>query len=68
MMAEHLATRIKVGELGPRTPLPAERRLADEYGIPLHRTACDAAAPPPGLMITIRSKGTCITDIHDKVT
>jgi GntR family transcriptional regulator len=69
MMAEHLAARIKAGELAPNTPLPAERRLADEYGVSLG-TARHATRllRRRGLVITIRSKGTYIADIHDKVT
>jgi DNA-binding GntR family transcriptional regulator len=63
MMADHLAARIEAGEMAPNTPLPSERRLAEEYGVSLG-TARHATRllRYRGLVITIRSKGTYITD------
>ncbi|NIH82951.1 winged helix-turn-helix domain-containing protein [Amycolatopsis viridis] len=63
MMAEHLAARIEAGELLPNTPLPAERRLAAEYGVSLG-TARHAThiLRERGLVFTIRAKGTFIAD------
>jgi hypothetical protein len=47
-MYEHLAGRIASGDLAPNTPLPAERRLAQEYRVSLgtarHATGCCATA------------------------
>ncbi|AIJ20459.1 winged helix-turn-helix domain-containing protein [Amycolatopsis methanolica] len=63
MMADHLEARIEAGELRPNTPLPAERRLATEYGVSLG-TARHATQilRERGLVFTIRSKGTFIAD------
>lgn len=63
MMADHIAARIDAGELPPNKPLPSERRLADEYGVSLG-TARHATRllRYRGLVITIRSKGTYVTD------
>lgn len=62
-VAEHIAHRIKSGELKPNSPLPAERRLADEYGVSLgsarHATQL---LREWGLVITVRSKGTYVAD------
>lgn len=60
-MANHLAARIKSGELRPNTPLPSERRLAEEYGVSLG-TARHATRllRYRGLVVTIRAKGTYI--------
>lgn len=57
-MAEHLANRISSGELTPHTLLPAEKKLAFEYGVALG-TARRAIRllQRRGLVITIRSKG-----------
>jgi GntR family transcriptional regulator len=62
-MADHLAARIKSGELKPNDPLPAERKLAGEYGVSLGtaRRATEALRGR-GLVVTFRSKGTFITD------
>lgn len=63
LMADHLTARIESGELRPNTPLPAERRLAAEYGVSLG-TARHATQilRDRGLVFTIRSKGTFIAD------
>ena len=57
------AARIISGYLQPHTPLPAERRLADEYGVSLGtaRRATELLRER-GLVVTLRSKGTYITD------
>ena len=61
LMAEHLANRIRSGELPPNAPLPAERRLAQEYGVSLG-TARHATEllRTRGLVVTVRSKGTFV--------
>ncbi|WP_435121889.1 GntR family transcriptional regulator [Amycolatopsis thermoflava] len=60
-MALHVTERIASGELAPDTPLPAERRLACEYGVSLgsarHATYLLHSR---GFVVTIRSKGTYI--------
>lgn len=60
-MATHIAQRIESGELPPNTPLPGERRLAQEYGVSLG-TARHATRllRYRGLVKTIRAKGTYI--------
>jgi GntR family transcriptional regulator len=62
-MADHLAARIRSGELQPNERLPAERRLADDYGVSLGtaRRATEALRKR-GLVFTLRSKGTFISD------
>lgn len=60
-MAEHLAQRITAGDLAPNTPLPAERRLAEDYGVSIG-TARHAmrVLRSRGLVVTLRCKGTFI--------
>lgn len=62
-MADHLAARIHSGELQPNERLPAERRLAHDYGVSLGtaRRATESLRNR-GLVFTLRSKGTFITD------
>ncbi|WP_374202720.1 GntR family transcriptional regulator [Amycolatopsis sp. GM8] len=62
-MADHLAARIESGELAPNTPLPNERRLAEEYAVSLG-TARHATRllRYRGLVVTLRAKGTYIAD------
>jgi GntR family transcriptional regulator len=66
-MYEHLAERIESGDLAPNTPLPSERRLAQEYSVSLG-TARHATRllRYRGLVVTIRSKGTYIADRSSK--
>lgn len=61
-LADQIAERITSGDLAPNTPLPAERRLADDYGVSLG-TAREATRllRERGLVITLRSKGTYVT-------
>jgi DNA-binding GntR family transcriptional regulator len=62
-MYDHLAARIVSGDLAPNTPLPSERRLAQEYSVSLgtarHATRLLRFR---GLVKTIRSKGTYIAE------
>ncbi|NIH87508.1 winged helix-turn-helix domain-containing protein [Amycolatopsis granulosa] len=60
-LADHLARLIAAGQLKPNTPLPAERRLAAEYGVALG-TARHATSilRELGLVVTVRSKGTFV--------
>ncbi|WP_435583200.1 winged helix-turn-helix domain-containing protein [Amycolatopsis thermoflava] len=60
-LADHLARLIAAGQLKPNTPLPAERRLAAEYGVSLG-TARHATSilRDLGLVVTVRSKGTFV--------
>jgi GntR family transcriptional regulator len=60
-MADHIAGRISAGELTPNEPLPAERRLADDYGVSLGtaRRATELLRSR-GLVLTLRSKGAFI--------
>nr|WP_179775738.1 winged helix-turn-helix domain-containing protein [Amycolatopsis endophytica] len=61
-MAHHLAERIERGDLRSGAPLPAERRLAAEYGVSLG-TARHATQilRDWGLVFTVRSKGTYVS-------
>jgi GntR family transcriptional regulator len=63
-MADHLAERIITGDLAPNKPLPAERRLAEEYGVSLGtaRRATELLRER-GLVVTLRSKGTFVADL-----
>lgn len=63
-MADHLARRIKRGDLPPDTRLPAERRLAQEYGVSLG-TARHATEllRSKGLVITVPCKGTYVAGV-----
>lgn len=58
-MADHLEARIRAGEFVPNRPLPAERRLAEEYFVSLG-TARRATGllRERSLVRTVRSKGT----------
>lgn len=62
-MARQLAQRIESGEWAPNTPLPSERRLAEEYGVSLgtarHATRLLRLR---GWVVTVRSKGTYVRD------
>lgn len=60
-MAKHIAERIASGELKPDTPLPAERRLAEDYGVSLGtaRRATELLRDQ-NLVRTLRSKGTFV--------
>lgn len=62
-VAHHVARRIASGELLPNKPLPAERRLAEEYGVSLGtgRRATELLREW-GLAVTLRSKGTFVVE------
>lgn len=62
-MADHIESRIISGDLKPYTPLPAERRLAVEYGVSLGtaRRATELLRERQ-LVITLRPKGTFIIE------
>ncbi|GLY71247.1 hypothetical protein Atai01_78660 [Amycolatopsis taiwanensis] len=61
LLADHLAHLITTGQLPPNKPLPAERRLADEYGVSLGtaRRATEELRLR-GLVYTLQSKGTFV--------
>ncbi|WP_079173383.1 winged helix-turn-helix domain-containing protein [Streptomyces monashensis] len=60
-VANHIAARIKSGELRPGARLPGERDLAAEYGV-AHLTARRATRElrERGLVVTLPSKGTFV--------
>ena len=62
-LAAHIRARINNGELAPNTPLPSEHDLAYEYGVSLgtvrHATRLLRFR---GLVVTIRSKGTYVSE------
>lgn len=66
-MANHIQKRIEMGELQGNMPLPAERRLAEEYGVSLGtaRRATEELRMR-GYVYTLRSKGTFVTRQLDR--
>jgi DNA-binding GntR family transcriptional regulator len=60
-VADHIAARIAAGELKPGARLPAERDLADEYGV-AYMTVRRAAQVlrERQLIITVQGKGTFV--------
>ncbi|MET9297521.1 GntR family transcriptional regulator [Streptomyces sp. NPDC003077] len=62
-LADHIAARIRVGELPPGSRLPAERDLAAEYGV-AYMTVRRAAAllRERGWIVTVHGKGTFVAD------
>jgi len=62
-LADHLAQLIESGRLRPGMPLPAERRLAQQYDVSLgtarHATQLLRAR---GLVVTVPAKGTFVAD------
>ena len=60
-VANHIAARIKSGELRPGARLPGERDLAAEYGV-AHLTVRRATRElrERGLVVTLPAKGTFI--------
>ena len=69
LLADHLAHLITTGQLPPNKPLPAERRLANEYGVSLGtaRRATDELRLR-GLVYTLRSKGTFVLPAEQQQT
>lgn len=62
-LADHIAGLIERGKLRPHTPLPAERRLAEEYGVSLGTARrATRVLRKRGLVVTLRSKGTFVTE------
>lgn len=61
-VAAHIEERIRAGELRPLQPLPAELRLAQEYGVSLG-TARHAVRllRNRGFVQVVRSKGTYVS-------
>ncbi|MFD3945915.1 GntR family transcriptional regulator [Streptomyces sp. NPDC058579] len=62
-VADHIAARIAAGELSPGARLPAERDLAEEYGV-AYLTVRRAARVlrERGLILTVHGKGTFVAD------
>lgn len=60
-VADHIAARIKAGQLSPGARLPGERALAEEYGVALGtaRRAIEALRDR-GYVVTLPAKGTYI--------
>ncbi|GGK60966.1 hypothetical protein Sme01_02520 [Sphaerisporangium melleum] len=61
-VADHVAARIRAGELGPGARLPGERAMAEEYGVALGtiRRAVEELRDR-GYLVTLPAKGTFIT-------
>ncbi|MER6099572.1 winged helix-turn-helix domain-containing protein [Streptomyces sp. NPDC001728] len=62
-VADHIAARISAGELTPGARLPAERDLAEEYGV-AYLTVRRAARVlrERGLILTVHGKGTFVVE------
>ncbi|RSS51230.1 GntR family transcriptional regulator [Streptomyces sp. WAC01280] len=62
-VADHITARIAAGELAPGARLPAERDLAEEYGV-AYLTVRRAARVlrERGLILTVHGKGTFVVD------
>ncbi|MBE1531143.1 GntR family transcriptional regulator [Actinomadura algeriensis] len=62
-VANHIAARIKAGDLMPGARLPAERDLAAEYGV-AYLTVRRAAQElrERGLIITVMGRGTFVAE------
>lgn len=62
-VADHIAERIKAGELRPGARLPGERDLAEEYEVAIG-TARRAIQElrERGLLVTLPAKGTFVTE------
>jgi DNA-binding GntR family transcriptional regulator len=62
-VADHLAARIRAGELPAGARLPAERDLATEYGV-AYMTIRRAAAVlrERGLIVTVHGHGTYVAE------
>ncbi|TGN76168.1 GntR family transcriptional regulator, partial [Streptomyces griseoluteus] len=62
-VADHIEARIRTGELQPGARLPAERDLAQEYGV-AYLTVRRAAQVlrERGLIVTVHGRGTFVAD------
>ncbi|MEV5309981.1 GntR family transcriptional regulator [Streptomyces sp. NPDC052610] len=62
-VADHVEARIRAGELQPGARLPAERDLAQEYGV-AYLTVRRAAQVlrDRGLIVTVHGRGTFVSD------
>lgn len=60
-MVDHIEARIRSGDFSPGAPLPAERQLAEQYGVSVG-TARRAIRPPRRLRLvrTLHSKQTFV--------
>ena len=65
-VADHVAARIAAGELAPGAMLPAERDMAEEYGVAVGtvRRAVEELRSR-GLVITLPAKGTFVAGVPD---
>ncbi|PJE97417.1 GntR family transcriptional regulator [Streptomyces carminius] len=62
-LADHITARVAAGELRPGARLPAERTLAEEYGV-AYMTVRRATAllRERGLIVTVHGKGTFVVE------
>jgi GntR family transcriptional regulator len=62
-VADHIAARVRAGELRPGARLPAERDLAAEYGV-AYMTIRRAAGllRERGLIVTVHGRGTFVAE------
>ncbi|WP_420157920.1 GntR family transcriptional regulator [Nocardiopsis sp. CNT-189] len=62
-VADHIAARIRAGELSPGMRLPPERELAEEYGV-AYMTVRRASKElrERGLIVTVHGKGTFVAE------
>ncbi|HVV09030.1 winged helix-turn-helix domain-containing protein [Amycolatopsis sp.] len=66
-IADHLEQRIRSGELGPNTRLPAEARLAREYRVALGTTRnAVRLLASRGLVRVVRAKGVYVLPLEPR--
>jgi len=65
-MADHIAARIKAGQISPGARLPGERALAEEYGVALGtaRRAMEELRDR-GYVVTLPAKGTYVKPVEE---
>lgn len=60
-LAEHIAARIRAGDLKPGQRLPPERELAAEYGVAYHTVrGAMRVLREQGLIVSIQGRGTYV--------
>ncbi len=62
-VADEIKRRIQAGQYPPRMPIPAERRMAEEFGVAIKtvRRAVQVLRDE-GVLITLPAKGTFVVD------
>ncbi|MBO4270410.1 winged helix-turn-helix domain-containing protein [Microbispora triticiradicis] len=65
-VADEIKRRIKAGQYQPRMPIPAERRMAEEFGVAVNTVRrAVAVLREEGVLMTLPAKGTFVAPIVD---